>query len=96
MDPNLMGIIGLLALVVLIFLGIPVPVVLFALGFFGTLLLKGWPMASMMVNRAVWTGLADFNWSVVPLFILLSVLVAECGIGENIFRALQRWILWSL
>jgi len=92
MDPNLFGIIGLIVLVALIFLGVPVPVVLFLVGFFGTLILKDWGLASMMVNRAVWSGVADFNWSVIPLFILLSVLVAECGIGENIFRALQRWI----
>ena len=92
MDPNVMGITGLLGSVVLIFLGIPVPVAMFVLGFFGTLLLKGWMPASMMVERAVWSGLADFNWSVVPLFILLSIVVSECGIGENIFRAMQRWI----
>ena len=92
MEPIVLGAVGLILMLVLQFAGVPVPVMFFLLGFFGTLLLKGWVPALNLLERAPYTQLADFNFSVIPLFLMLSMVLFECGVGEEIYRGMQRWL----
>ena len=88
----MVGIVGLILMLILIFAGLPLPVMFFVIGFFGAVLLRGWEAALSMATRAPWVKIVDFNFSVIPLFVMLSIVLFEYGVGENMFRAMQRWL----
>jgi len=77
---------------VLLIGGLPAPVTFFVVGFFGIVLVKDWAPALAVIQETSWASVADFSWSLIPLFIILGVVLFECGIGHEIFRAVQRWL----
>jgi len=91
-DPIILGILGIILMVVLVVVGLPLPITFFLMGFMGVVLLKGWSQALGLLERVPYTELSDFSFSVIPLFIVLGIVLFQCGVGEEIFRALQRWL----
>lgn len=92
MQPLTVGILGMVIMVALTLVGLPLPITFFVTGFMGMMVLKGWSATLVLLERIPYSGLADFNWSVIPMFILLGVLLFECGLGAEIFTALKRWV----
>ena len=78
-----------LALLVLLFLGVPVA---FSLAGLGTALLaiKGLPMA--MVAQNLQGALSNFVLLSVPLFLLMSNILLKGGVGRDLFEAVQKWV----
>ncbi len=78
-----------LALLALLFLGVPVAFSLAGLG--ATLLmLKGLPLA--MVAQNLHGALDNFVLLSVPLFLLMSNLLLKGGVGKDLFDAVQKWV----
>ncbi len=78
-----------LALLVLLFLGVPVAFSLAGLGA-GLLLIKGLPLA--MVAQNLHGALDNFVLLSVPLFLLMSNLLLKGGVGKDLFEAVQKWV----
>ena len=78
-----------LALLLLLFLGVPVA---FSLAGLGTALLaiKGLPMA--MVAQNLQGALNNFVLLSVPLFLLMSNILLKGGVGRDLFEAVQKWV----
>ncbi|RFC61983.1 TRAP transporter large permease [Fulvimarina endophytica] len=79
----------LLALLALLFAGIPVGIALTATGT-GLLLLKGIPIAGVPEEF-----LASFNSFIllaVPIFLLTSNILLKAGVAKDLFDAVQRWV----
>lgn len=77
------------ALLVLLFIGVPVA---FSLAGLGTALLwlKGLPMA--MVAQNLQGALSNFVLLSVPLFLLMSNILLKGGVGRDLFEAVQKWV----
>ena len=54
MDPAIIGVIGIVLVILLTFLGLPVAVIYFMSGFFGMLLLKGWEPSLDVLKRVTY------------------------------------------
>ena len=77
------------ALLVLLFLGVPVAFSLAGLGVV-LLLLKDIPLAMLAQN--LHGGLDNFVLLSVPLFLLMSNLLLKGGVGRDLFEAVQKWV----
>lgn len=82
-------IVVVLALLVLLFVGLPVA---FALAGLGTVMLylKGLPL--VMVAQNLHGAVDNFILLSVPLFLLMSNILLKGGVGRDLFDALQSWV----
>jgi len=81
------SLLGLAALLALVFLQIPVAIAMAVVGFVGFGLLIDWgPALSMSVDVAYRTGL-NYSFSVLPLFILMGNFITRAGFSEELYAA---------
>lgn len=95
MERELIGIYGLLALFALIMLRIPVALGMLVTGVVGTFTLS---LASPFIKfgpyllqfkTAIWNSVANYDLSVVPLFVLMGFLAAKTGLSHDLFQGLS-------
>ena len=95
MERELIGICGLVALFLLIMLRIPVALAMLVTGVVGTFALS---LASPFIKfgpyllqfkTAIWNSVANYDLSVVPLFVLMGFLAAETGLSRDLFQGLS-------
>jgi tripartite ATP-independent transporter DctM subunit len=86
MPVQLIGGIGMLCLLVLIFLRIPVAISLALVGFFGYAALDGWVRATTVLGQAPFDIAGAYSLSVVPLFVLMGELASATGMSTKLFR----------
>ena len=95
MEREIIGIYGLVALFVLIMLRIPVALAMLVTGVVGTWVLS---LASPFIKfgpyllqfkTALWNSVANYDLSVVPLFVLMGFLAAETGLSRDLFQGLS-------
>ncbi len=95
MERELIGILGLFGLFGLIMLRIPVALAMIATGVLGTWALS---LASPFVKfgpyllqfkTALWNSVANYDLSVVPLFVLMGFLAAETGLSRDLFQGIS-------
>ncbi len=95
MERELVGLCGLAALFILILLRIPVAVAMLVTGVAGTWILsltspfiKFGPYL-LQFKSALWNSVANYDLSVVPLFVLMGFLAAETGLSRDLFQGLS-------
>lgn len=87
--PILIGVISFLALIVLLFSGIPVAIGLGVVAILGYYLTLGNTGVAAMVPFAT---LNSFVLTAVPLFIFMGEVLLQCGISERLYRGTSRWV----
>ena len=84
MTPIDIGIISVVVMLVLIYIGIHVPFVLALTSFVGVWLIRGnFNVATQMLTQAATQGIADYIFGVVPLFVLMGMLVSAADLGRD-------------
>lgn len=95
MERELIGLYGLAALFLLIMIRIPVALAMLVTGVVGTWVLS---LASPFIKfgpyllqfkTALWNSVANYDLSVVPLFVLMGFLAAETGLSRDLFQGLS-------
>ncbi len=79
----------LIALLALLFAGVPVA---FALGGLGLALLFIADLSPLMVPQALYSSADNFVLLAVPLFLLMSNILLKGGVGRDLFNAVQTWV----
>ena len=92
MDTTTIGVIGFGAMLVLMFLGMPIGVAMGAVGFFGYAWVMGWNSALNMLSLAPYSAVATYVLTVVPLFVLMGHIANETGIGRELYATAQIWL----
>jgi C4-dicarboxylate transporter, DctM subunit len=90
MDPKIISIICVAFLFVFMMLGVPI---VYSLGFsaaVAALLAYGTP-ALHIVGSTPFNVLFNLAWTPLPLFVLLGTIIAESGMGKDLFRAAANW-----
>ena len=91
-DPTLVGIVGCVAVLVLMFMRVPIAVALGTVAVVGFGCLVDFEAAlGILVDSPIRT-LTNFNFSVIPMFILMGTLVSASGMSRELFRAANAWI----
>jgi C4-dicarboxylate transporter, DctM subunit len=92
LDPQLIGIIGLVVMVVLVFLKVPVGFVMIFVGFIGFALIRGGTPAFNIMGNTFYEAFSNYNFTAIPLFILMGYLAYSCGIVTQLFDTARKWV----
>jgi C4-dicarboxylate transporter, DctM subunit len=90
MSPVEIGGGAILALVVLIYLGMPIGIGMLAVSFAGVALIRNEDVALRMLGAVANDSLQEYLFAVVPLFVMMGLLVTVSGVGKDTFDVFQR------
>ena len=81
------GLLSVIAILVLIYAGLYVPVALGLVSFISVWLLRGTLEAPIYIlTLAASNSLEDYIFCVIPLFVLMGLLVSQCELGRDIYE----------
>jgi tripartite ATP-independent transporter DctM subunit len=92
MDPFLIGLIGLFALLVLIAVRVPIAYTMILVGVIGTSLQSGPTVVLYQLKDLAYSQFSTYDLSVLPMFILMGALAARCGLSQDMFRGADAWL----
>jgi tripartite ATP-independent transporter DctM subunit len=89
---TLVALVGFAAMLAMMLARVPIGICLGAVGIGGFGWMSGWwPALGLLVHSPIRT-ITDFNFSVIPMFILMGVLVSHSGMSRELFRAAAAWL----
>ena len=94
MDPLTIGMIGMGALVVIVFLGVRVFIAAGVIGLAGLIAMIGWDAGGGIAGTIPHSKSVTYTLSVLPMFILIGYLAFHAGITQSVFDAAKKWFGW--
>lgn len=91
MSPETIGLIGVILLVVLLFSGMYIAAVMALLGFVGILCIRGLEQAFAIAGSAAFQFIADYSFTVAPMFMLMGNIIAQTDIGSDLYYSMHKW-----
>ena len=91
-SPGLAGIIGLIVLMILLFARMWIGFAMALIGFIGFAYLSGFSSALVVLATVPYRTMADYNMSVLPLFILMATVVSNTGISQELYHSANTWV----
>src|SRR4030042_448406 len=73
-------------------LGVPIFICMLAAAFIGSVLIGGWTYTLQQFAAAPYSITSSYTFAVVPLFMLMSVLAANCGVAQAAYDAARKWL----
>jgi C4-dicarboxylate transporter, DctM subunit len=92
MDPFVTGIIGIAILIFLLFSGFPIGAGMALVGFVGFAYLIDLEAAYGLLKTVPYATFANYDLSVIPLFILMGAFAFKAGLSNDIFDAIYKWV----
>lgn len=93
MDPVVIGIIGIVILLIVLFcFGMPVGFAMSIIGFLGFAYIVSFKAALNMISTDIWTTFSKYGLTVIPLFIFMGYLAFNAGIAERLYDAAYKWV----
>ncbi|MEZ5741894.1 MAG: TRAP transporter large permease [Burkholderiaceae bacterium] len=94
MDPYNIGLLGVVAMIVLVFVGVRVYIAAAVVGLLGLVSIIGWDAGAGMAGTIPHSKSVTYTLSVLPMFILIGFLAFHAGITEALFDAGRKWLGW--
>jgi tripartite ATP-independent transporter DctM subunit len=91
MSPEVVGAIGVVILVVLLFLRVWVGIAMALIGFLGFAYLTSVKNALLVLGAVPYSTLANETVAAVPLFILMGVMVSNTGVAGDLYQTAYKW-----
>ncbi len=91
MSVETIGLIGVGAVLVLMFLRVPIALSMAVPAIVGIWYLRGWEPLTTVLNTVVWTHSYNYTLSTIPMFVLMSELIHVSGITSELFIVFQKW-----
>lgn len=92
MSTELIGWIAIIVMLALLFLRVHVAIVLALVGFIGYWIVNNLTSALSIMGDTVFSVINNYNFSVVPLFLLMGYFAFYSGIVSQIFDTAKKWI----
>ncbi|MFB3886537.1 MAG: TRAP transporter large permease [Thermodesulfobacteriota bacterium] len=92
MSPEFVGVIGLILMLILMFLGLHIAVTLALVGIWGYVMIHGVDKAFNMVGMIPFSAIASYNMALFPVYLLLGELADVSGMMRDSFRAANAWV----
>lgn len=92
MTPELVGIIGIIVLVILLFARMAIGFAMAFTGFLGFAYLGGIGPALGVLAEVPYRTMADYIISVVPVFVFMGVIVSNTRISEDLYYTGYKWV----
>ena len=92
MTPLEIGILGLVALFVLIVLGVPIGFSMGLVGVVGLWLVVSPSAAFAKLEVVPFQKVSDYDLAVLPLFLLMAYIFTNTGIGKDLYNLAYKWL----
>lgn len=92
MSVTMIGIVGIIILLVLLFLGVNIGFTMLAVGFFGFAAVVNLDAAIGLLKAIPFSTTANFNLAVIPLFVLMGQFCFHSGISGDLYDACYKWL----
>lgn len=92
MEPIIVGLIGLVVLCLLLFVGVPVAFGAAAAGFVGIIVMVGINPALNAMGTVPFAQITTYSFTVIPLFVMLGYFAFAGGVAEQAFDVGRKWI----
>ncbi len=90
MDPLQIGIVSVLAIVVLIYLGVYIPIALGTVSFVSIWLMRdNFDLAMNLLKIAISDSVMEYTFATVPLFTFMGLIVSKAGMGGDIYDVMN-------
>jgi len=90
--PLTIGVIGIGVLLVLLFSRMPIGFVMGLVGFAGFAYLVGFDGGLGVLRTVVYSTFADYNLSVIPLFLLMGSFCFFAGLSKDLYDTVHSWL----
>lgn len=91
MTPSTIGIIGIVALFVLLAVRMPVGIVMMLIGAVGIAVMNGWPAALATLGSEPFVIASNFELLIIPMFVLMGNLASISGMSRDLYGAAYAW-----
>ena len=92
MSVELVGILGIVAMLVLMALRMPIGICLAIVGFLGVMYIGGQGVAFSILGVIPFHKTLTYILATIPTFVLMGEIVYYSGISGELFRSLQKWL----
>src|SRR3989304_5840498 len=92
MSQTEIGILGCVILVGLILMGVHIGFAMILVGIIGFGMIGGFPAAIKGAAILSFDKMNNYDFSVLPLFLLMGALVSQGGIGRQAYEAARTWL----
>ncbi|NLM20654.1 MAG: TRAP transporter large permease, partial [Peptococcaceae bacterium] len=92
MDSTIVGLLGMLIFLVMLFLGMPVSFAMLLSGFWGLWYLRSADAAFNLVCKDIFIQFSAYSLTVVPMFVFMGFVAYHSGIGAGLFKLSYRAI----
>jgi tripartite ATP-independent transporter DctM subunit len=91
MTPTEVGVMGIIALFVLLAIRMPVGIVMMIIGAVGIGVLNSWPAAMATLGSEPFVIASNFELMIIPLFVLMGNLAGISGMSRDLYGAAYAW-----
>lgn len=92
MSIEIIGVIGVVLILLLMFCKMQVGLSMCFVGFFGCWMLNGWDFASSVAGLIPYSQSSLYTMACMPLFILMGVILANSGLAGNLYAFASKWL----
>jgi tripartite ATP-independent transporter DctM subunit len=92
MTPVEIGILGSVVMLLLLVCSMPVAVAMIVTGVVGYAAITSWPAALSMLSGDLYSTFANYNLTVIPLFVLMGQVAFHAGISGRLFSTANNWM----
>jgi len=92
MSPTTVGIFGVLALFLIMFLRMPIGTAMALLGFIGFSYLVSLEGAFNMAAADIFSTFSSYSLTVIPLFVFMGQILFNSGVSQRLYAAAYRWL----
>ncbi|MBN1367895.1 MAG: TRAP transporter large permease [Dehalococcoidales bacterium] len=92
MNPELIGLIGVIVVIVFIFMGVWIGAALAIVGLIGYSFLAGIGMSFIVAGTEPFSQIGSYSLSVIPMFLLMSAVVSNTGVASDLFSTANIWL----
>ncbi len=90
MTPFEIGLMSVVAMVVLIYLGVYIPIALGVVSFVTIWFLRdNFDLALALLKIAVGDSVTEYSFATIPLFTFMGLIVSKAGMGEDVYRVMN-------
>lgn len=94
LDNFTLGLVGCVALLVLVVVGVRVYLAAALVGLLGCVAIIGWAPGAGLVGTIPHSKSVNYTLSVLPMFILIGYLAFYAGMTQSLFEAAKAWMGW--
>jgi len=95
LSPEVVGVLGIVALVILLFMRVPVAVAMIGVGLIGFGIMTNWTSALTRLGSDAFFTSSLYSLSVIPLFVFMGLVLAASALGQDVYKAIDAFV-WRI